>query len=123
MTRSRRRLTAREKAQILAAQNNRCTICGDKLRDPIEWDHIRALALLGTDSTDNIQAVHAACHQTKTRGDMKAIAKARRLERFMETGRHRNRKSKPIRSRGFRKSPPQNTATRRINKPAAWRES
>lgn len=104
MTPRRRKLTPTQKDEIRERQNHCCAICGDKLRDPIEWDHVRALALLGTDSTDNIQAVHAACHQTKTRGDMKAIAKAKRLERFMETGKHRNRKSRPIQSRGFDKS-------------------
>lgn len=33
----RRRLTVREKDYILAAQNNRCTICGDKLTGAVEW--------------------------------------------------------------------------------------
>lgn len=103
-TRKRRRLSSGEKAQIIARQNNCCAICGRELVGTIHMDHRIPFELWGADDADNIQAVHVACHQTKTRGDMKAIAKAKRLERFMETGRHRNRKSRPIQSRGFDKS-------------------
>lgn len=101
----RRKLTPTQKAEIRARQNNCCAVCGDKLSDPVEWDHVRALSLLGSDEPANIQCLHKRCHrEIKCRSDARALAKAKRLERFMETGRHRNRKSRPIQSRGFDKS-------------------
>jgi len=119
----RRRLTVREKDYILAAQNNRCTICGDELDDSVEWDHIRARCMFGTEETSNFQALHERCHrEVKTTADKRAYAKALRCERFMKEGRHRKRKGREILSRGFPKRPPQNTATRPIQKWTAWRE-
>ena len=103
MTQPRRPLTPRQKAEVLARQNNCCALCGDELTGAVEWDHTRARGLLGTECTSNFQALHVSCHKIKTRDDVKRIAKAKRLERFMQTGRHRNRKSRPIQSRGFDK--------------------
>lgn len=100
----RRKLTQAQKAEILAAQNNRCTICGEDLFLPVEWDHVAPLSMGGADDPANIQCLHLRCHRdVKCKADARALAKAKRLERFMETGRHRNRKSRPIQSRGFDK--------------------
>ena len=51
-----------------------------------------------------VPIVPTTYREIKCRSDARALAKAKRLERFMETGRHRNRKSRPIQSRGFDKS-------------------
>lgn len=100
----RRKLTPTQKAEIVARQNGRCAICGDELRDPVEWDHVVPLSMGGADDPANIQCLHLRCHRdVKCKADARALAKAKRLERFMETGRHRQRKSRPIQSRGFDK--------------------
>lgn len=105
MTPRRRKLTPTQKAEILRRQDKRCTICGDKLFDPVEYDHVVSLAMGGADDPANIECLHLRCHRDfKCKVDASALARAKRRERFMETGRHRNRKSRPIQSRGFDKS-------------------
>jgi 5-methylcytosine-specific restriction endonuclease McrA len=86
----RRRLTLRDKLEIMARQS-RCPLCGERLGpvDNLDWDHETALARGGTDTLDNIRAVHRACHLIKTSGtrattrgsDIHEIAKTKRLEK------------------------------------------
>lgn len=119
----RRKLTPTQKAEIVARQNGRCAICGRELVGAVHMDHRIALGLGGADHPDNIQALCAIpCHREKTDEDAGLIARAKRRELFMETGKHKKAESKPIQSRGFPKRPPQNSATRPIQKWAAWRE-
>lgn len=59
-----------------------CHICGariDGVREPWHLDHIIPLALGGEDTEANLAPVHAKCHATKTKGDVKTIAKAKRV--------------------------------------------
>ena len=121
--RKRRRLSDAEKRQIIARQNKRCAICGRELVGAVHMDHRIPFELGGADDASNIQALCARpCHSAKTKIDAADIARAKRRKLFMETGRHKKAESKPIRSRGFQKAAPQNTATRPIQKWAAWRE-
>ena len=66
---ARRKLTPLDKLKIMTAQS-RCPLCGEKLGaiTDVQFDHIHALALGGTDTLDNLRAVHVACHAVKTRG-------------------------------------------------------
>lgn len=121
--RKRRRLSSGEKAQIIARQNKCCAICGRELVGTVHMDHRIPFELGGADDASNIQALCAIpCHREKTKQDVRDIARAKRRKLFMETGRHKKAESKPIRSRGFQKAAPQNSATRPIQKWAAWRE-
>lgn len=125
---TRRNFSQRVRRAAFERAGGRCEDCGCDLAGR-RWDvdHVIPDWMGGEPTLANAAVLCAGsrdtCHGRKSAADAKAIAKAKRLQRFMATGKHRQRKSKPIRSRGFRKSPPQNTATRRINKPAAWRES
>jgi 5-methylcytosine-specific restriction endonuclease McrA len=67
---ARRKLTPLDKLKIMTAQS-RCPLCGEKLGAlaDVQFDHIHALALGGTDTLDNLRAVHIACHAVKTRGN------------------------------------------------------
>lgn len=47
----------------------------------IEFDHQIPLDLGGTDDPDNLKPIHDSCHRRKTKEDIRAIAKARRLRR------------------------------------------
>ena len=78
MTRSRKLAQA-----TIQAANGTCWQCGctDK---PLEADHILPLELTGTDTADNMQALCGDCHLSKTRQDIKRIAKARRIRKKAE---------------------------------------
>lgn len=99
-------VTTKLQAMCLVA---RCSICGEHLGplDGLEWDHKQALALGGTNSPDNLNPLHKACHRLKTSGskatsygsDIHAIAKTKRLANGPK--KHKGRK---LQSRGFDKS-------------------
>ena len=99
----RRRLTAAQKAAIIARQVNTCGCgCGGDLTgQPVEYDHALPLGLTGADSLDNLQALLIACHRAKTKADVRRIAKAKRQARYHETGRSRARRGPPMQGRGF----------------------
>lgn len=103
---TRRRLTPSQKAQILERQAWTCG-CGrgcDLRGQAVEYDHMIPLALGGADSLENLQALLVPCHRGaggKTAADVKRIAKAKRQQKFHETGRSRARKGPPMQSRGF----------------------
>lgn len=118
----RRRLTPKQRAEIIARQGGLCALSGEPLAGrKVEFDHERALAMGGEDSLDNLRAVTAEAHLAKTRDDLARLAKAKRCERFMAEGRSRKRKGRPLQSRGFRKAPPQQSARKPLTKWAAWR--
>lgn len=74
----RKRLTKAEKGKILKRQKDCCNICKAKFgpRSVIQWDHKKALALGGSDTPRNIQALCPNCHAKKTRQDRDKIAKS-----------------------------------------------
>lgn len=78
----RRKLTTLDKLKIVARQA-RCPICREKLGplEGLDWDHEHALARGGTDTLDNIRAVHRhPCHARKTaKVDIPEAAKTKRL--------------------------------------------
>lgn len=77
-----------------------CAICGGP--GPFEADHAHALALGGGNGPDNLRRICRPCHAIKTRRDVKAIAKAKRVARKL-AGTWKRRGPK-IHSRGFDKS-------------------
>jgi hypothetical protein len=121
MPAARRRLTLKDKLEIMVEQAT-CPLCGGKLGalDNLDWDHEQALARGGTDTNDNIRAVHRDCHKAKTFGhkhrragaDVHEIRRTDRLENDHEEFRRRvlarecGEKRKPtatIKGRGFPK--------------------
>lgn len=85
----RRKLTTLDKLKIVVAQA-RCPVCGEKLGEleGLDFDHVLALALGGTDTIDNLRAIHRSpCHARKTNGtaatsagsDKHLIAKMKRV--------------------------------------------
>lgn len=86
--------------------NGFCESCGVSIDNrPCHFDHVIAWQLGGKSTLDNcalLCAVHPdSCHARKTRLDVAAIARAKRRERFHQTGRSRARKARPMQSRGF----------------------
>lgn len=81
------RMSAERRARIIAEYGGMCGICGRTIEGEYEIDHTIPLGLGGTDDDDNLQPVHLACHRAKTyggrltRGDVREIAKAKRIAR------------------------------------------
>lgn len=74
--------------QILLHQGKRCAGCDTDL-EQVEYDHVIPLGLGGSNAPDNWAALCPGCHRSKTRKDLRQIAKAKRQRRFHETGRSR----------------------------------
>jgi len=91
---ARKQLTRGQKRDIIWAQGGVCPVCGAPINlargDVIEIDHGLPLALGGADALPNMQALHAACHREKTKGDITTIAKVKRVAR-KHAGEHRPR--------------------------------
>lgn len=58
-----------------------CGLCFKELEpeDNIQWDHIHAEVFSGPHVYDNLRPVHYACHKAKTRADVQANAKVKRI--------------------------------------------
>lgn len=108
----RRKLTRKQKAEIVQDQNGQCKACGSKLQvGEIEFDH-REERRMAVDAEDaarreelsNFDALCSTCHLAKTAEWTAIHAKARR--QAGETGqqaRRRAGKTQKIESRGFDK--------------------
>ena len=57
-----------------------CEGCGCLVTGRFEIDHIRADGLLGEPTLENARVLCAICHKEKTKSDVGAISKAKRLE-------------------------------------------
>lgn len=106
----RRKLTRKQKAEIVRDQNGQCIDCGSKLQvGEIDFDHRkeRRMAVDEQDALDreqlsNFAAICQTCHGAKTAEWAGIHAKARR--QAGETGqqaRRRAGKTKKIQSAGF----------------------
>ena len=98
---ARKKFSPAQRAAIVAAQDNRCTLCACE-GGPWEYDHVIPLALGGLDAVENLEAVCQPCHRIKTKADVRQIAKAKRQKRSHEEGRGRKRRGAKIHSRPFR---------------------
>ena len=80
----RRKFSPRVYAEIVWRQGGNCACgCGEPLgsnpRD-IQYDHIHPLADGGKDTPDNLQALKAKHHRSKSSREAMARAKARRIQ-------------------------------------------
>jgi len=58
-----------------------CGLCQIPLRpgDNIQWDHVHATTFAGPHHYTNLRPVHANCHKAKTKYDIQANAKVKRI--------------------------------------------
>jgi 5-methylcytosine-specific restriction endonuclease McrA len=78
-----------------------CAVCGDEVpADGTDFDHVRARCFDGEDHYRNLRPICTPCHKKKTKADMRALAKAKRLER-KRLGLTPEKRSRKIASRGF----------------------
>src|SRR5208283_316467 len=71
-----------DELKILERQDHKCAICGKKLL-PHRYhiDHKKSIALGGSNSKVNKQALCPDCHDRKTKDDQTKIAKKRKKEK------------------------------------------
>ena len=94
----RARVSANRRRILIAAQHGLCATCREPLPAKCaEVDHIVPLELGGRHDEENFQVLCIPCHKTKTKSDVRSIAKARRLRKKSSGGRKPSR----MRSRGF----------------------
>ncbi len=78
----RRYVSEADKNKILEKQKWKCAKCGKTLRPGrYHIDHKKPLALGGSNSIRNLQALCPDCHHVKTKEDRKKIAKAKKKEK------------------------------------------
>ena len=77
-----RKMSTRRRLKIFNAAKGICHICEQKIQVGEAWDadHVIALEVSRDDSDDNIRPAHSHCHKIKTAGDVKTIAKCKRVQ-------------------------------------------
>lgn len=84
----RKRPSKHLRDRIMEAQDHKCLGCDEPLA-AVEYDHVVPLGLGGSNAPKNWAGLCNVCHKTKTRQDLRRIAKAKRQRRYHETGRSR----------------------------------
>ena len=75
-------LSKADKDKILERQKWKCARCGKTLKPGrYHIDHKKPLALGGSNSIRNLEALCPDCHHVKTKEDRKKIAKAKKKEK------------------------------------------
>ena len=96
MTR-RRYLTPRAAMELWHQQADSCAECRTHTAFPrIQWDHVVALCLGGSNDPDNWQGLCAPCHATKTRREAGMRAKADRLAKGPKQPKGRKMQARPF---------------------------
>ena len=95
------RLTKIERADILARQGGTCCVADCQETTNLIEEHSTPHTWTGA-KADQLMCV--GCHKIKTKRDIKAIAKARRISRGKTQFDKRAERGSRIRSRGFDKS-------------------
>ena len=77
----RKPLSPMQRLKMFEAHGGVCVICKTKIIGKTWTDeHIRPLGLLGSNDMDNRGPAHTDCAIEKTKGDVSAIAKAKRVK-------------------------------------------
>lgn len=79
---TRKHLSSKQRAELLAAHNCRCHLCPVPIKRGDRWEisHPIPLELGGADDDSNRAPAHYKCHRWQTRMvDIPAIAKAKRI--------------------------------------------
>lgn len=101
----RKHISKKTRALVFEKDAGVCYLCGQKVEAGVKWEleHEIALQLGGKDEMENYRVAHVDCHREKSKGDIKLIAKGRRIRRNLDPE-TRKKSKKPIVSRGFDKT-------------------
>ncbi len=97
----RKAFTKKQRAEAFLRAGGRCELCEVKLSGRFDIDHILALHHGGLHEPANWRVVCVECHRDKTKSDVKASAKIRRLQAKHDPD--RERKPSRLKGRGFNK--------------------
>jgi 5-methylcytosine-specific restriction endonuclease McrA len=75
----RKNFTKKQRAEAFLRANGRCEMCGEKIVGTFDIDHRIALHHGGAHDPSNWQIACRPCHVDKTRADVKASAKIKRI--------------------------------------------
>lgn len=104
---ARRHISTTARAKLFAAKGGVCHMCSGRVQAGQAWDvsHVIPLAIGGADDETNWDIAHRKCHRDYTASvDQPLIAKTKRQAAGHSGAR--------LRGQGFRKAPPQRTASR-----------
>lgn len=81
----RKSISKAKRAKIFLNHGGICWLCKLKIAadEPYDIDHQVSRELGGSDEDDNLAPAHKDCHRTKTKADVKAIAKSNRIRRAL----------------------------------------
>lgn len=96
----RKSFSKKDRARLFQLYEGVCYLSGLRIGPKDEWDieHVLAIALGGTNEDDNLRLALRDPHRDKTRSDVKAISKAKRIEKKADP---LTRKPPRMQSRGF----------------------
>jgi 5-methylcytosine-specific restriction endonuclease McrA len=100
---TRRRLSPKRRAELLARYDGRCAECRDPLGAVWHADHIHQLAMGGGNELENFRALCVPCHARKSRHDSTARKKVRHITGANKPKPKRIWPSGKIQGRGFPK--------------------
>lgn len=82
-TTPRKPLTPTQRLKLFEAHKGICVLCSKEIKSGDKWidEHIRPLALGGSNDLENRRPVHVACANIKTPQDLAQIAKAKRQKK------------------------------------------
>lgn len=110
----RKSFTPKQRLELFVEKKGICYLCGQKITGDFDVEHIRSLAMGGTNDWNNLDVCHPinseefSCHRDKTNKDLELLKKPRRLAK-KHTGTYTRKKKKIqsnpiIQSRGFPKT-------------------
>lgn len=104
-TTPRKHLSPTARLRLFEAHKGICGICGREIRSGEKWvvEHMRPLALGGTNEPDNLRPVHTACADAKTHGREGDLARAAKAKRSKMASLGIKRDGPKIQSAGFPK--------------------
>lgn len=102
----RQAITPQMKIECLLIRHDiLCGECGDIIvpGEDIQWDHIHALVHGGAHTSANLRPMHGRCHLEKTKRDISANSKVKRLRNPKPSKRPMRSSGRKIPSRPFPK--------------------
>ena len=93
---TRRSLSTRDRVKVFGQGKGICYLCKMAIqpREPWEAEHPTPHAIGGSDQLQDLLPVHVKCHATKTKNDVREIAKTKRIH-AKHIGAHRSQ-SRPM---------------------------
>jgi 5-methylcytosine-specific restriction protein A len=119
-TTPRKPLTPRQRLALYEAHGGKCVLCGTKIMPGEKFidEHIRPLALGGSNDLSNRGPAHERCAAEKTHGPTGDLARAAKAKRQKRAALGIKAQTKKIESAPFVPAPKQAKATKPLAKPS-----